>query len=247
MLIMQRRNEKTEDGVSPVVGVMLMLVVTIIIAAVVTGFASGMIGSAEKSPSLTMDISIKNTGSYATSVFEAKVLSVSEPIATKNLRLITSWSTTDKSDVDRNVISGGSIVTATPNVNWEVGFNSQTPYNMTAPWGYGNGVQEANTGKPNSKTQQFGNYSLLGGTVMSAIPAGQAGGFVLGASGTDGYGITTKYTYDGIYTSGSDKFDGMQAVLGKGWESLRAGDSVNVKLVYIPSGATIFEKTVVVG
>ena len=34
--------KKKEDAVSPVIGVMLMLVVTIVIAAVVAAFASGM-------------------------------------------------------------------------------------------------------------------------------------------------------------------------------------------------------------
>ena len=37
-----KSKRKNEDAVSPVVGVMLMLVVTIIIAAVVAVFASGM-------------------------------------------------------------------------------------------------------------------------------------------------------------------------------------------------------------
>jgi FlaG/FlaF family flagellin (archaellin) len=41
---------KNEHAVSPVVGVMLMLVVTIIIAAVVSGFAGGLISGTEKSP-----------------------------------------------------------------------------------------------------------------------------------------------------------------------------------------------------
>ena len=33
--------KKSDDAVSPVIGVMLMLVITVIIAAVVTGFATG--------------------------------------------------------------------------------------------------------------------------------------------------------------------------------------------------------------
>jgi hypothetical protein len=40
----------TQDAVSPVVGVMLMLVVTIIIAAVVSAFAGGVTSSSEKAP-----------------------------------------------------------------------------------------------------------------------------------------------------------------------------------------------------
>jgi FlaG/FlaF family flagellin (archaellin) len=48
---MSRTNE---PGVSPVIGVMLMLVVTIIIAAVVSAFAGGMGSSQEKVPQVTL-------------------------------------------------------------------------------------------------------------------------------------------------------------------------------------------------
>jgi len=40
--------------------------------------------------------------------------------------------------------------------------------------------------------------------------------------------------------------DQIQGVLGDNWEQLRAGDSVNVKIIYIPSGTTIWQKDVVV-
>jgi archaeal type IV pilus assembly protein PilA len=48
--------ENGDDGVSPVVGVMLMLVVVIIIAAVVSGFAGGLVNGQQKSPTLAMDV-----------------------------------------------------------------------------------------------------------------------------------------------------------------------------------------------
>ena len=41
---------KTEDAVSPVIGVMLMIVVTVIIAAVVSGFAGGYSDEDKKAP-----------------------------------------------------------------------------------------------------------------------------------------------------------------------------------------------------
>jgi len=46
-MMMQKMNN---EGVSPVIGVMLMLVVTIVIAAVVSGFAGGMADEQEKVP-----------------------------------------------------------------------------------------------------------------------------------------------------------------------------------------------------
>lgn len=44
------KNESYEGAVSPVVGIMLMLVVTILIAAVVSAFAGGLSGSQSKTP-----------------------------------------------------------------------------------------------------------------------------------------------------------------------------------------------------
>lgn len=51
----------TGDAVSPVVGVMLMLAVTVMIAAVVSSYAGGYSDSAEKSPQSSMRV-IPDTG-----------------------------------------------------------------------------------------------------------------------------------------------------------------------------------------
>ena len=53
----------SDHGVSPVVGVMLMLVVTIIIAAVVSAFAGGLSQSTGKAPQLSIGAEAHN-GSY---------------------------------------------------------------------------------------------------------------------------------------------------------------------------------------
>lgn len=55
------------EGVSPVVGVMLMLVVTIIIAAVVSAFAGGMQTSTEKAPQLTISCAYSQSGGFSVS------------------------------------------------------------------------------------------------------------------------------------------------------------------------------------
>ncbi len=47
---------KSEDAVSPVIGVMLMLVITIVIAAVVAVFASGVGVDVESAPSTVLDV-----------------------------------------------------------------------------------------------------------------------------------------------------------------------------------------------
>jgi FlaG/FlaF family flagellin (archaellin) len=237
---MTRKNG--DDAISPVVGVMLMLVVTIIIAAVVSGFAGGLMGNKNTAPSVSLDVTIKNSGTFANSFFEAKVLSTSQMVSTKDLKLVTSWGK-----------NGNLVVTnVTPGlVNqtyWLWGSGSKSSIIQGAPWGFGPGVDAMNAGVPNNAEQQFGNYTLTGGTLMEAMPAGQSGGYIDPNSPANfGYGVETPFTYTDDYaTTGSTHTDGMQAVLGKGWEILRTGDTVNVKLIYTPSGNTIFEKNVVV-
>ncbi|MBP2134052.1 FlaG/FlaF family flagellin (archaellin) [Methanomicrobium sp. W14] len=237
----------SDSAVSPVVGVMLMLVVTIIIAAVVSGFAGGLVdGTDQNAPLLTMDVKISNTGSYIGSGFSATVTSVSDPIPTKDIKIATSWKITDDSG---DVTPGGS--TTTPLVT-----NVRCPrlnYSC-APYGYGPGVISSSDEQYLTKAyknlnQHFGNYSLVQGTGLIAYPYGSyqedAIGSSVGMSDTGGYGVVTGYTYSngGLYWRNADA---AQSVLGTGWEALRVGDTVNVKVIHIPTGKVIFEKNVAV-
>jgi len=55
----ERISPEPESAVSPVIGVMLMLVVTIIVAALVSSFSGGLSDSAEPAPTTAFDISIR--------------------------------------------------------------------------------------------------------------------------------------------------------------------------------------------
>lgn len=239
--MIEKRTNKKDSAVSPVVGVMLMLVVTIIIAAVVTMFATGLVTTTEAAPSITIQSSLVNGGHYYDSYLEMKVLSVSEAIPTSDLIITTRW---------YNETSKTYTVTSTGQhpANWIWNVNKDPVTN--APWGYGNGISDMNSGIPNSDDQKFGNYALIGGTVMYAYPAGQSGGFVLKGSNVDGYGTTAgEYEYSGAYSGAygtRTQTDGMQSILGDGWEELKSGDKVNIKIVHTPSGMTIYDKDVVV-
>lgn len=300
-----------ERAVSPVVGVMLMLVVTIIIAAVVSGFAGGLINSnSQKVPTISMDVKIINSGSWRSSEFSATVNGVSNPIPTKDLKILTSWTTTIKANnsftEDGETVPGTGCI-----INLPVGsiyhggaeilpgvtnsFTMKNP-NSTAPYGFGAGVgnisstdetvEHFSTGGPESQVfnwqyfpaTHFGNYTLVQGTVMMAEAGGRCiyypatGGQPNAFSGMGGYGAAdsslrphpfvysdgnTYRVYYGSLNIPSDivknkvgsylgNVDGMQAILGCGWENLRQGDSVNMKIVHIPSGNTIFDKDVIV-
>jgi len=83
---MRKGRTPTDDAVSPVVGVMLMLVVTIIIAAVVSGFAGGLVSTQEKAPQASIAIS---TG-YVDGNFDIKFEHMGgDPIRTKDCQFIT--------------------------------------------------------------------------------------------------------------------------------------------------------------
>jgi FlaG/FlaF family flagellin (archaellin) len=304
----QRSPGGRDDAVSPVIGVMLMLVVTVIIAAVVSGFAGGLVGEgSQKVPSLSMDVAITNSGGFKGSEFSATVLGVSEPIPTTDLKIVTSWETTVKTNTyvmeyppgeerpGRGCILGlplGTVYRGGAEVLPGItnSYTMKTPRSV-APYGFGPGVN--NLTESNIVTMpgtsygpiapifnwqfftetHFGNYSLEQGTVMMAEAGGRCiyypatGGvadydfFDMGGYGTRTGDISHTYQYKSGNTyrvyegdkiipteiiADSGQVDGMQAVLGCGWENLRAGDTVNVKVVHIPSGKTIFDKDVVV-
>lgn len=56
-----KKENKKEDAVSPVIGVMLMLVVTVVIAAVVVMFSTGLAGSTETTPTALFEVSYVGT------------------------------------------------------------------------------------------------------------------------------------------------------------------------------------------
>jgi archaeal type IV pilus assembly protein PilA len=61
-MMTRKNNDFAERAVSPVVGVMLMLVVVIILAAIVSGVASGMVSGQKKVPQATIQATFSQTG-----------------------------------------------------------------------------------------------------------------------------------------------------------------------------------------
>ena len=51
---------KSEDAVSPVIGVMLMIVITVVIAGVIAAFGTGMVTDVEPAPNVVLDVEIIN-------------------------------------------------------------------------------------------------------------------------------------------------------------------------------------------
>jgi len=215
-----------EDAVSPVVGVLLMLVVTIIIAAVVSGFAGGLVSGQQKAPSISIKPQLINSGYYHDTAFVMEVTGVSEPIPTKDLKIVTQWS-------HNATVSGGNVTQGNV-INYQYYTASTTG---VAPIGFGSGVGTWSIYNNVQPEQQFGNYTLTGGSIMRCYPAGPF------STLQGGYGQAAgRYLYDysgSVITSGQT--DTMMAVLGSNWYWLRPGDVVSVKLVHVPTGATIYD------
>ncbi len=259
-MIHTNRTCVNERAVSPVVGVMLMLVVTIIIAAVVSGFAGGMIGgSNKKAPTLTMDVKVVNTGTWHGSGFFATVTGVSEPIPTKDLKIVTSYNNVQTSPNAQllrsapSTFSGGATVIPNGSSNINVLFDPSTSIagtTYTAPFGFGPGVNGTEgidiLMDYSAPMQQFGNYSLMQGTTLSAMPCGAFDSYNVssaGKSATKGYGIVVSSRYKYTSCAGSC-IDPAKAVLGSNWNYLEWGDTVKVKVIHIPTGQVIFSQDV---
>jgi len=211
---------------------MLMLVVTIIIAAVVSAFAGGSVTGSQKAPSANMEFHVKNGGTSSTSYFSMKILGVSEPISTKNLKVFTSWQTNNKTSGSSDILIGGGSAngTAAAYVSGDLFAGSNA---ISVPTGYGNGVRNVSNDTWHTPEAQWGNFTLSSGTSTFDRPVS--------------YGTVSSgqylYNNDGSYNT---NLDPMQVILGQKWNNLREGDTVSVRIVDVASGKTIVDQNIVV-
>ena len=255
-------------------------VVTIIIAAVVSMFAGGLITTQSATPSA----SFQTTIDAEEQSFSMKVLSVSEPIDTADLKILITMT------------KNGSMFTG------QVVPSSDNEYYDAGPFGLGMNVKgtgftvgydpdsDTDADKSNDKFawslnnsgQWFGNYSLYSGVTMSAQGEYELG-YIFGEGGELGdpvidgiptnevtaeqltpYGtLTDEDTPQGVKVTidGATKFfysnEGYTATRSSGKiyvyplgsysktvDILESGDTVNVRLIYTPSGQQIYSENV---
>jgi len=157
---MQRRIDLKERDVAayPVIGVMLMLVVTIIIAAVISGFAGGLVTSQEPAPSASFDVSLTDDS------LSLAVQSISEPIPSKNIMIVLSNGTHTR-----------KLVPGVPNSTVPFGFNIveegsqgfKDSYNVSVA-NENPAISRTQAANSSNSMQWFGNYTLKTGSRMSA-------------------------------------------------------------------------------
>ena len=233
--------KERESAVSPVVGVMLMLVVTIIIAATVSAFAGGLVGTTDKAPQVALDVKINNKlvdytddpygyGPMGTIGMEPTLAIThlgGDPIDTSRLKIITMW--TNRTTQEPNYRE----TTALPSSDTPQEYKTGKYVNLT--------LTTANVQNMyNSKYHEP--YLLISGQLPGSYPDVWFGNFILkpgdvmkaqGSLGT----VSNYYATESCYDEYSVIKDAML---------LSGRDVVNVKLIDIPTGQIVFEKDVYV-
>jgi len=236
---MMRKRIDREQAISPVVGVMLMLVVTIIIAAVVSAFAGGLSTGTKETPQASIDVKISTTGGGMDNSANAKFTLLSgNPILTKDLAIITYY-TNSSGHVYKHEQTASSGATDlygplnyTQYCEWGytdycgIGSNvrslGRVPFLSDMRYGYAGSKGDADSGWVGDQNlhADFGNYTWNVGDVM--VTNGDPGT-------ADLFGIND---------------DGDPHAIGD--PDFRAGSVVDVKILYIPSGKYIYDKEVIV-
>ena len=233
MTPIMKRTEK-DDAVSPVVGVMLMLVVTIIIAAVVAAFASGVAGGTEKAPTVVLDVKLKtaNVNAYGGGVFapDFTIDHISgEALPLSDIAVTFSWVNKTSKKADTH--------TYYPAKDYGVNFTAENgldfyPYHNSSMYINANpsvGSLDGAVLSAGQHLQTAGNYCYAAmetaeGTIMTGNPFLD---FILTGSIISTYDSTKMCWNDGVY------------------EYL--GDSIHVSISHIPSNKVIFDKEVIIG
>jgi archaeal type IV pilus assembly protein PilA len=209
-----------DDGVSPVVGVMLMLSVTVIIAALVSAAAGGLSGSEKKAPSAILEVHFYENRSYGDNLF-ANAMTIEHisgnALQTKDLSISTYF---------RN--QSGQLIKG-----YLLGERSRPVGSDYC------GVLFIND------RSRFGDFPLRGtdtgymswfGNASAVLMAGD-----LLVTPAQYYGASHEnLALDSIL--GFRTFD-PSGTIDNGY---RAGAVINVKIVHVPSGQVIFDKDVVV-
>ncbi len=228
---------KDGKAVSPVVGVMLMLVVTVVLAAVVSSFAGGMAGTQKKAPQASFAVEIRSAETTGwTPEFVMKHLG-GDPVDTDNVKLVTKW---------YNESTG----------KWEVQETTAVPWNESGQICYyhndDSGECLLSTNYTDVNTEYSG-YNMTAGfnaTIRYHAPYLVVPGDVP----TDGQGKETELWF-GNYVI--QKGDVIKAQINLNAMNLRTpiianatylkpGDVVTVELIDLTTNAKIFSKDVVV-
>ena len=239
--------KKSDDAISPVIGVMLMLVVTVVIAAAVTIFATGVVGDTEPAPVAVLDVEIFSTvfgltGLYGPDLWITHVSG--EPVDTKDIELRFSWT--------HKTTQGGKEVECTHYSSY-----SADGMKKKHPSGVSDGGSVARNQALYVKTKggegsygldnYFGSVILTPGLKLFAnsdfLAEDWSGGVAKNTGSRfmdaifDNYRLTAT-----VGSSGSPA----KPTTGGIMEHLQPGTAVDVMIIHLPSNKAIYDNTVIV-
>ncbi|MDK2938030.1 MAG: archaeal type pilus assembly protein PilA [Methanolobus sp.] len=223
---------------SPVIGVMLMVVVTVILAAAVSSYSTGMLKGSEPVPSASFNVEMRvdvpsvdtSTGADMNISYIAITMVTGDKIPTDELKIIT---------INPNARGNNKTREILPNVN-----NTKTgQYTGVSPF--------LNVGKilrSDSTGVYFGDFVLEPGMTMIAD---EYSNYQSAASWEEDIGA---YNLDStpIDPNSVSYITGMQTMFADwgdnpdGAHSINPGDVITIKIIHTPSNKVIFTKDVVV-
>lgn len=212
-----------DSGVSPVVGVMLMLAVTIMIAAIVSATAGNFSNTEKKAPSAILDVSIyahKQYDGYSTPAMIIRHIS-GNVLQTKDLQIVTYYNAPGSGNISRGSLIG------------EKGVDLKGSSAGSDQYGVLFISDDSRFSDSTSHANWFGNTSATfrPGDIL-VTPAQSCGS-------------------ESSYSGNSDLKDnpGMDLLFPNvnfGNGEFNPGGVVSVKIIHTPSGQIIFDKDVVI-
>jgi FlaG/FlaF family flagellin (archaellin) len=151
---------KEDSAVSPVIGVMLMLVVTIIIAAFVAVFAGGAADSTTSAPSASIDVNIISNGGDTKNQYVMLIKHLGgDSIPSNDIQIMTYY-TSPSTCAKGKVMLSGSITQGTPAIAADkLSYSAQ---DVKIPY-----LNNLAIGKPGDSGTNFGEYTFGAGDVIS--------------------------------------------------------------------------------
>lgn len=225
--------KKSDDAVSPVIGVMLMVVITVVVAGVIAAFGTGMVGETESAPSVVLDVQILEYYQSLDTVGgpDFHILHVSgDPLDTSEIEIQIAWS--EDVDGDGTYTNHYSTYSAAEyRSKHGLGGRSQPMYVKVekVPRGdypYGSGVD--------SHDYYFGDAILTPGMRLTA-----SADFLTDNNANIGSPFMDAIFNDDVSMGGSVSEPGIM-------KYLPVGTPVDITILHIPSNTIIYDKEVVV-
>ena len=215
--------KKSDDAVSPVIGVMLMLVMTVIVAAVITIFATGTVADTEPAPTAVLDVKIYDyyQAIPGTGGPDFHITQISgDALDTKNLEIRLSWEHDGKSYF--STYSADSFAEKYPDGITSAMNKRDQPMYVKATGGKG----------PFGLDNYFGDVFLKPGLTLTASAD-------LLSPGSNDNNLFMDVIFNNGVTDGLDSQKGIMDLLPE-------GTAVNVMILHVPSNKAIFDKEVFV-